>query len=334
MDLSTEYLGLSLPHPIVVGASPIVDDLELVQRAADAGAAAIVMHSLFEEQLTTEQLATHRHLDSHSDSNAEASSYFPEPAEFALGPDEYLEQLRRIKERAGIPVVGSLNGATNRGWLEHARLIEQAGADALELNVYYLPMDPDVSGAEVEQQVVDMVRHVREGTHLPIAVKLAPAYSSLPHLARRLVEAGASGLVLFNRYYEPDIDIEQLELAPRLALSSSSELLLRLRWLAALYGRVGADLAVTGGVHGSLDALKAVMAGATTVQMVSELLQKGPERITDVVAGMARWLEEHEYSSLAQARGSMSLDRCPDPTHYHRGNYLRILRSFQTAMPS
>lgn len=329
MDLSTTYLGLTLPHPLMVGASPIVDDLDMVKRAEDAGASAIVMHSLYEEQLTQEAIHVHRHVDAHADTHAEATSYFPEPPAFVLGPDEYLEQLRRIKRAVSVPVFGSLNGATDRGWLEYARLIEQAGADALELSIYYLPTDPELAGTQVEQTIVDMVRHVRAGTRLPLAVKLAPAYSSLPHLCRQIIGAGASGLVLFNRYYEPDIDLENLELAPRLHLSSSSDLLLRLRWLAALSGRIEGSLAASGGVHTALDALKCVMAGAHAVQMVSALLQRGPEHIRVVREGVERWLEDHEYDSLAQACGSMSIDRCPDPTHYHRGNYLRILQSWR-----
>jgi dihydroorotate dehydrogenase (fumarate) len=332
VDLSTQYLGLSLPHPVVVGASPIVDDLDLVKRAEDAGAAAIIMHSLFEEQLTVEQLAHDAHVDSHADTHAEASSFLPAPLDYALGPDEYLEQLRRIKQHVNVPIMASLNGVTNEGWLEYAKLIEQAGADALELNVYYLPMDPELSGAEVERLVIEMVRHVRSETTLPLSVKLSPSYSSPVHFARQLVAAGAAGVVVFNRYYEPDIDVERLELSPRLQLSTSSELLLRLRWVSALFGKVNASLAVTGGVHTHIDALKAVMAGADLVQMVSALLKNGPEHIGQVVECMGLWLEEHEYDSLAQAKGSMSLDRCPDPTHYHRGNYLRILQSFHHLM--
>ncbi len=332
MDLSTQYLGLTLPHPVVVGASPIVDDLDLVKRAEDAGAAAIIMHSLFEEQLTVEQLAHDAHVDSHADTHAEASSFLPAPLDYALGPDEYLEQLRRIKQHVNVPIMASLNGVTNEGWLEYAKLIEQAGADALELNVYYLPMDPELSGAEVERLVVEMVRHVRSETTLPLAVKLSPSYSSPVHFARQLAAAGAAGVVVFNRYYEPDIDVERLELSPRLQLSTSSELLLRLRWVSALFGKVNASLAITGGVHTHIDALKAVMAGADLVQMVSALLKNGPEHIGQVVECMGLWLEEHEYDSLAQAKGSMSLDRCPDPTHYHRGNYLRILQSFHHLM--
>ena len=335
MDLSTPYLGLSLPHPLMVGASPIVDDLDLVRRSEDAGAAAIVMHSLFEEQLTAEQLHHHHFVDAHGETHAEAGSFLPEPpgARFALGPDEYLERLARVKDVVSCPVIGSLNGVTDQGWLQHAKLIEEAGADALELNIYYLATDPDTSGRAVEQHAVDMVRIVRGAVRIPLAVKLSPFYSSLPHLAVQLVEAGADGLVLFNRFYEPDIDVEELELTPRLQLSRPSELNLRLRWTAALSGRVDATLAVSGGVHGALDALKAVMAGAHGVQVVSALLEHGPEHLAALREDLGRWLEEHEYDSLAQARGSMSMQRCPDSTHYQRGNYLRILTSWRGREP-
>lgn len=331
MDLSTPYLGLTLPHPLMVGACPIVDDLDLVRRAEDAGAAAIVMHSLFEEQLTVEQLHHHHFVDAYGETHAEALSFLPEPpgAKFALGPDEYLERLALIKETVSCPVIGSLNGVTDLGWLKHARLIEDAGADALELNIYYLATDPEISGHDVEQHAVDMVRIVSGAVDIPVAVKLSPFYSSLSHLAGRLVDAGAAGLVLFNRFYEPDIDVEELELAPKLELSRSSELNLRLRWTAALSGRIDASLAVTGGVHDAIDALKAVMAGAHGVQVVSALLEHGPERLAVLRDDLARWLEEHDYDSLAQARGSMSMQRCPDSTHYQRGNYLRILMSWR-----
>jgi dihydroorotate dehydrogenase (fumarate) len=334
MDLSTKYLGLTLSHPLMAGASPLVDDLDMVRRLEDAGAAAIVMHSLFEEQITREQVSAQRILDTPAESFAEALSYFPEPEDYMLGPDEYLEQIRRVKSAVGVPVMGSLNGVTDRGWLEYARLIEQAGADALELNVYSLETDATVPAEQVEQRIVDMVQSVRRATRLPLAIKLSPFYTSLGHFTRRLVEAGADGIVLFNRFYQPDIDIEELEVAHRLRLSDSSELLLRLRWLAVLYGAERHSLAVTGGVHTGVDALKAVMAGASGVQMVSALLHHGPEHIATVREEMNSWLDEHEYNSLGQALGSMSLEHCPEPAAYERGNYVRILQNWRDNLES
>ena len=329
MELGTKYLGLTLSHPLMAGASPLVDDLSMVRRLEDAGVSAIVMHSLFEEQITREQLSAHRVVDTPAESFAEALSYFPDPEDYMLGPDEYLEHVRRVKAAVGVPVIGSLNGVTDRGWLEYARLIEQAGADALELNVYALETDAYVPADRIEQRVVDMVQSVRRATRLPLAVKLSPFYTSLPHFTRRLSDAGADGIVLFNRFYQPDIDIEELEVAHRLRLSDSSELLLRLRWLAVLFNKHGASLAVTGGVHTGVDALKAVMAGASGVQMVSALLHHGPEHIATVREEMRNWLDEHEYHSLGQALGSMSLERCPDPAAYERGNYVRMLQNWR-----
>jgi dihydroorotate dehydrogenase (fumarate) len=281
------------------GASPLCDDLDTVRRLEDAGAAALVMHSLFEEQIEQEQRATRHALEAHLDSHAEALSYFPASHAFPLGPEAYLEQIRRIKQAVAIPVIASLNGTTASGWLEYARLIEQAGADALELNVYHLPTAADESSAEVEGRVVDVVRTVKAAVRLPVAAKLSPFYSALPHLAVRLSGAGASGLVLFNRFYQPDIDPEQLLARPTLRLSDPSELLLRLR-----------------------------LAGAHAVQLVSALLLHGPDHLRTLLVALTRWLEEHEYASLAQMRGSMSLRCCPDPAAFERGNYLRILQSF------
>lgn len=333
MDLSTEYLGLKLPHPLVAGASPMADDLDVVRRLEDAGAAAIVMPSLFEEQITGEQVFTHRAIDAYAESFSEATSYFPDPAEFALGPDAYLEQLGRIKRAVDLPVIASLNGVTDRGWLEYARQMEQAGADALELNVYALETDPRQTAENVEHRIADMVTSVRRATRLPLAVKLSPFYTSLPNFARRLADGGADGLVIFNRFYQPDINLEELEVSHQLHLSNSSELLLRLRWLAILSGRVMCGLAVTGGVHSTSDALKAVMAGADAVQMVSALLRNGPAHLSAVRRGMETWLLKHEYASLAQARGSMNLTRCPDPSAYERGNYMRILQGWHWSIP-
>lgn len=329
MDLSTTYLGLELPHPLMPGASPLVDDLDMVCRLEDAGAAAIVMHSLFEEQLTGEQLAFHSALEQPAESYAEALSYLPSPADFALGPDEYLEQLRRIKDRVQIPLIASLNGSTEGGWLEFAGLMAEAGADALELNVYRLSTDPEQSSAEVERDTLAMLQAVKAAVELPLAIKLSPFYSALAHFAALLERAGADGLVLFNRFYQADIDVEELELVRTLQLSDPSELLLRLRWLAILSAQVGTSLAITGGVHDALGAIKAVMSGAHAVQLVSCLLRHGPERLTEIRADLERWLEEHEYDSLRQMQGSMNLERCPDPRAYERANYVQILQGWR-----
>jgi len=331
MNLRTTYLGFDLAHPLMVGASPIVDHLDLVRRAEDAGAAAIVMHSLFEEQLRAEDDVIHR-LKSHYEANAESATFLPNRMEYVLGPDAYLERLRLIKAAVRIPVIGSLNGVTDDGWLHYAKLIEEAGADALELNVYSVGHDPERNAEDVERETVDMVRHVCRETRLPVAVKLSPFYTALVQFAARLEQAGAKGLVLFNRFYQPDIDPERLELDHTLHLSQSSELLLRLRWLAILSGRTRVSLAATGGVHRGVDALKAIMAGANGVQMVSALLKHGPEHLATVRSELAQWLEEHEYDSLSQAQGSMNLARCPDPAQWGRGNYVHMLQSYSKTM--
>jgi dihydroorotate dehydrogenase (fumarate) len=331
MDLSTTYLGLSLPHPLMPGASPLVDDLNMVKRLEDAGAAAIVMHSLFEEQITGERARTLRHMEAHTNSFSEAPSYFPCCDELSVGPEPYLEQIRRIKAAVHVPVIGSLNGTTATGWLDYARMIQQAGADALELNFYVVATNPQEDGQAVEQRALDILRKVKASVTIPVAVKLSPFFGSFAHFASRLDGLGADGLVLFNRFYQPDIDVETLEVVPRLQLSDSSELLLRLRWLAVLSGHVRASLAVTGGVHTAVDAVKAVMAGAHAVQLVSALLQHGPERLTTIHEEMARWMEAHEYHSLGQMQGSMNLMRCPDPQAFERANYMRVLHSWRAA---
>jgi dihydroorotate dehydrogenase (fumarate) len=329
MDLSTTYLGLALANPLVAGASPMVDDLDTVKRLEDAGCAAIVMHSLFEEQITREQLGTVMDMESHADSFAEALSYFPQPQEFRLGPEAYLEQVRRIKAAVKIPVIGSLNGTSPAGWLDYAKLIEQAGADALELNVYYLATQAWETSAAVERRALDGLRTVKQGVRIPVAVKLSPFYSSLAHLAKQLDDAGADGLVLFNRFYQPDLDVEELEVVPSLKLSDSSELLLRLRWLAILFGHVKGSLACSGGVHTPLDAVKAVMAGAHAVQVVSALLQRGPAHLTVLRDGMSSWMEAHEYASIEQMRGSLSHQNSPNPQALERANYMRILQGWK-----
>jgi dihydroorotate dehydrogenase (fumarate) len=328
MDLSTTYLGFDLPHPLMPGASPLAARLDSVRRLEDAGAPMVVMNSLFEEQIAREAMATAYSMETPKESYAEALTYFPEPDEFDLGPEEYLEHLARVKAAVSVPVVGSLNGTTSGGWLRFAQLIEEAGADALELNLYDVAGDPAETGADVERRALEVVATVKQTVTIPIAVKLSPYYSSLANLAHRLDELRVEGLVMFNRFYQPDIDVESLDVAPVVHLSDSSELLLRLRWLALLFGRVHASLAVTGGVHTPLDAVKAVMSGASAVQMVSALLRHGPGYLADVRAGLASWLEEHEYASLQQMLGSMSLQRTPNPGAYERANYARILQTW------
>lgn len=328
MDLGTRWLGLELPHPFMPGASPLADDLDTVRRLEDAGAAAIAMRSLFEEQIQREQLGAQRFVHAQGD-HAEAQSYFPDASVFAMGPEEYLEQVRKIRAAVRLPVIASLNGATTGGWLSYAKSIEQAGAHAIELNFYMIATDATEGSEVIERRLVDIVREVKASVKIPIAVKLSPFFSALPNLAQRLEIAGADGLVLFNRFYQADIDVDQLEVKRSLHLSTPSELLLRLRWLAILGGRSKTPLAVSGGVHGSVDAIKALMAGATAVQMVSALLQRGPDHLRAVRIGVAEWLEEHEYESLAQLRGSMSLSKCPDPLAYERADYAAILQSWR-----
>ncbi len=329
MDLSTTYLGLKLPHPIMPGASPMVDKIDLVKRMEDAGASAIVMHSLFEEQLMREELATYHHIDVHADSFAEAMTYLPRPDEFNLGPDQYLEQLVRIKQSVDLPVIASLNGFTAGGWIRYAKLMQDAGANALELNVYYLATKADETGEEVEQRTIDILKAVKQAVSIPVSIKLSPFFSSMANMAKRLDDAGADGMVLFNRFYQPDIDVESLEVEPTLRLSDSSELNLRLRWLAVVSGHVRASLAVSGGVHNHIDAVKAVMTGAHAVQVVSGILQQGPDVIRRIREGLTQWLEEHEYDSLEQMRGSMNLLRCPDASMFERANYIRILQGYK-----
>jgi len=329
MDLSTTYLGLRLPNPLVIGASPLCDDLDMVRRLEDAGAAAIVMHSVFEEQLTREREHTAAALGAHVDAFAEASSFLPRPAEFHLAPDEYLEQIRRIRAAVAMPVIGSLNGVTAAGWLDHAKRIQDAGASALELNVYYVASDPGEDAAQVERRTLDIVRSVKRAVAIPIAVKLSPSFSALSHFAMELEAAGADGLVLFNRFYQPDIDIAALEIRPVHHASDPSELPLRLRWLAILSGqRARLDFAATGGVHDAHDVIKAVMAGAHAVQLVSALLVHGPRHLRTVHDSVARTLDELGYASVAEMRGCMNLARCPDASALERANYVRVLHSW------
>ena len=312
MDLRTRYLGLNLAHPFMPGGSPLVDDLGLVMRLEDAGASAIVMHSLFAEQVST--------------NNGAAAALFPAASQYALDANRYLDQLHRIKRRVGVPVIASLNGSDADSWLRHARLIEQAGADALEINCYHVAAAFDETAADAERRVSDIVAVLKESVHLPLAVKLSPFYSALPNLTWRLTRLGAGGLILFNRFFEPDINPETLEHPTVLQLSNRSELLLRLHWLAILFDRVPASLAISGGVHEPIDAVKAVMAGAHAVQVVSALLEHGPEHLAVIRRGFEEWGDRNGYATIDDLRGKMSLKRCPDPAAFERGSYLKLLQ--------
>lgn len=328
VDLSTRYLGLRLASPLVASASPLCESVDNIRRMEDAGAAAVVLHSLFEEQIDVESHHLDRYLEYGTESYAESLSYLPDLATYNLGPDGYLEHVRRAKAAVSIPIIGSLNGTSSGGWVDFARQIQNAGADALELNVYYVPTDPDLAGADVEQMYVDLVRDVRASVSIPIAVKLGHSFTAVANLARRLDGAGASALVLFNRFYLPDFDLERLEVMPRLTLSSPHELLVRLHGVAILYGHVRADLAVTGGVHGPEDVLKSMMAGARVAMMTSALLLHGIRHLTAVRDGVREWMEAHEYASITEMQGSMSYRSVVDPSAFERANYMRVLSSY------
>ena len=329
MDLSTTYLGINLKNPIVPSSSPLSYNVDGVRQLEDAGAAAVVMHSLFEEQINLESEQLDHFLSYGTDSFAEALSYFPEQESYNVGPEKYLTLISKAKERVNIPVIGSLNGVSTGGWIEYAKQIQQAGADALELNVYYLPTNPVVTGAEVEQMYLDILKDVKAKVTIPIAMKLNPYFSATANMAIRLCGAGADGLVLFNRFYQPDLDVEALEVVSSLALSKSTEMRLPLRWVAILYGRVPADLAITTGVHDHVDVLKGLMAGASVTMMASRLLKSGPGRIGKVLKKMEEWMEEHEYESVAQMRGSMSQRNVAEPAAFERANYMKVLQSWQ-----
>lgn len=329
MNLTTDYLGFRLPHPLIPGASPLADELDGVRRLEDAGAPMIVLRSLFEEQIVHDQLAAQHGIDEHEDAFAEALSYLPSPEGFRFGPGSYVEHVERVKRAVRVPVVASLNGTTPGGWVEYARLLEDAGADALELNLFLVPTDPEESAMTIETRLIELVRAVRSHVKMPLAVKLSHFYTSLPHFARRLESEGVDGIVLFNRFYEPDIDVRDQQVLRTLTLSSSMELLPRLHALGIVSGRTRLSLAVTGGVHTGLDALKAVMCGASGVQLVSALLKKGPGHLEVVKDELAHALEDNEYDSLEQVRGSMSLTRCPDPKAYERVNYMHILQNWR-----
>jgi len=328
MKLDTTYCGLELPHPLVVGASPMVDDLDVVKRLEDQGAAAIVMRSLFQEQIERESMATFGHMEDMAHAFGEALSFFPETDDYKLGPQEHIDALRKVKEAVGIPVIASLNGTSPGGWLEYGQLMEEVGANALELNIYELPTDMDRNGHAIEQEAIEVVKTLRDEVKIPISVKLSPFWSSLPNLAKELVHAGAQGLVLFNRFYQADIDIEELEYVRHIRLSQPNELLARLRTIAILYGHLDATLILTGGVHNIEDLVKAIMSGADAVQVVSAILSRGPKHLATLIRGLEIWMREHEYEDIDQLRGCMSLAHCPDPHTLLRGNYAQLLQSW------
>lgn len=329
VNLKTNYLGIELQHPLVVGASPLVDNLDRVREIEDAGAAALVMHSLFEEQILMDDLAEDSYVHGHEDTFAEATSYFPGSSAFALNPETYLERIQKIKEIVSMPVIGSLNGRTPSGWTDYAGDIEKAGADALELNLYFQPGLNIDHPAKIEEDAIKIVRSVCQRVKIPVSVKLSPYFTSLPHFAKLAAQAGAKGLVLFNRFYQPDIDIEELQTTPHLQLSDSSELLIRLRWLAILRDQVSMDLACSGGVHTNADVIKSLMAGADSVQMVSCLLKNGVGQLAALRKELEDWMEEHEYPSVEEMKGSMSYRNTPNPDAIERANYVRILTSAQ-----
>ena len=329
MNLTTNYLGMLLKNPIVASSSPLSHSVDSIRRLEDAGASAVVMYSLFEEQIGFESYYIDYHLTQGIDSYAESISYFPDMQSYNVGPDEYLNLIRRAKQAVNIPIIGSLNGASVGGWTDYASLIEEAGADALELNVYYLPTNADIKGSEVERLYLDILSAVRETVTIPVAVKLSPFFSSIANMASSLSDYGADALVLFNRFYQPDFDLENLEVAPRLVLSNSNELRLPLRWVAILYGRVRADLAITSGVHDSQDVIKGLMAGAKVTMMASELLQNGVRRIGQVLNDLTTWLNEHEYESVTQMIGAMSQKHCAEPAAFERANYMKMLQSYR-----
>jgi dihydroorotate dehydrogenase (fumarate) len=328
-DLTTNYLGMQLRTPLVPSASPVSQEVSSIRRMEDAGAAAVVLYSLFEEQLRQESLELDHHLSAGTESFAESLSYFPQASEYRLGPEGYLEHIRKAKEAVRIPIIASLNGATAGGWAEYAKEIEEAGADALECNIYSIPTDPDVSSAQVEQTYIDIVKAVKNTVSIPVAVKVSPFFSNLANMAKRLDQAGADGLVLFNRFYQPDIDLEELEIRPNVLLSTPQALRLPLTWIGILYGRVQASLAATSGVHDPQDAIKLLMVGANVTMICSALLRNGINHLRYLEQGIREWMERREYESVGQMQGSMSQLKCPDPGAFERAQYMRAVKSLQ-----
>ncbi len=327
MDLTTKYLGLKLKSPLVASASPLSEDIGKIRKLEDAGASAVVLHSLFEEQITVESMELDRHL-SQGESYAESLSYFPDLNSYKIGPEAYLEHIAKAKAAVKIPIIASLNGSSTGGWIQYAEKMEQAGADALELNIYAVPTDPAIAAAEIEKLYCDLAREVRASVKIPVAVKMGPFFTAFVNFAHQLEHAGVDGLVLFNRFYQPDFDLEALEVIPSLQLSTPYESLLRLHWTAILYGRIKADLAITGGVHSSYDVLKAMMAGARVVMLASALLKRGIDHLKTIQSDMTAWMEEHEYESVQQMQGSMSQKAVANPNAFLRANYLKVLSSY------
>ncbi|MCL5028361.1 MAG: dihydroorotate dehydrogenase-like protein [Bacteroidetes bacterium] len=329
MNITTNYLGLKLSSPIVPSAGPLSQDIGNIKAMEDSGAGAVVLFSIFEEQIEHEELEFYNHTTPHLESHAEALSYFPPSINFKTGPDEYLEHIRKAKEAVSIPIIASLNGKSLGGWIDYAKKIESAGADALELNIYRLATDLSVSGSDVESSYIEIVKEVRKSVSIPIAVKLGSFFSSIAWMANQLDKAGANGLVLFNRFYQPDIDLEKLEVMPSVILSTPMEMRLPLRWIAILYNRINADLAATSGVYSEQDVIKMIMAGASVTQMLSSLLKFGISHIAEVNSKLDYWMEVNEYESLEQMRGSMSYMNVSDPSQFERANYMKLLNSYK-----
>jgi dihydroorotate dehydrogenase (fumarate) len=328
MDLTTKYLGLKLRSPLVVAASPMSEDIDNIKRMEDAGAAAVVLYSLFEEQLHQDRLDLDSNLNRGTESYAEALSYFPEPDDFRLGPEEYLKHIAAAKKATRIPIIASLNGSTEGGWTDYARKIQHAGADAIELNIYYIPTDLNLTGTEVEMNYLDILKAVKATVTIPVAVKLSPFFSNFANMARRLDQAGANGLVLFNRFYQPDIELESLEVKPNILLSTPMAMRLPLRWIALLYSRVSASLAGTSGIHRASDVLKMLMAGADVTMLCSTIIRHGIPQIAIIERDLTTWLAEHEYESISQLKGSLSQAKCPEPAAFERAQYMKALTSY------
>ena len=329
IDLTTRYLGLKLRTPLVPSASPLSQEIGVIRRLEDAGASAIVLYSLFEEQLRQESLELDHHLSAGTESFSESMTFFPQASEFRLGPDGYLDHIRKAKDAVDIPVIASLNGATVGGWAKFARAIEQAGADALECNIYYIPTNLDLKSAEVEQTYIDIVWAVKSAISIPVAVKISPFFTNFANMAKRLDDAGADGLVLFNRFYQPDIDLDELEIRPNVLLSTPQALRLPLTWIGILFGRIQASLAATSGVNDPQDVIKLLMVGADVTMLCSSLLRNGIDHLRQIENGIVEWMEQHEYESVDQMQGSMSQLRCPDPGAFERAQYMRAVKSLQ-----